>query len=294
MTILEVIQKSSQFLAGKGVESPRLQVELLLAAQLGIPRLKLYLNHDQKLSETELGALRSKVVRRGAREPLQHIIGSVNFAGLEVESSRDALVPRPETELLASTALRHLAVPGDGGMDEPMRALDFGTGTGCLAIYLAIQNPGVEMHACDLSQAALGLASRNALRHGLADRIRFHHGDSFAALPGELRFNLIVSNPPYIPSLEIENLEPEVKDHDPRMALDGGKDGLTFYRLLASEAATWLKAGGVIAMEFGDGQEPAVRQILESQNWVVEPTLADYSSKPRVVVARRESQVRAG
>ena len=194
MTVREVIQRSTEFLQRHGVDSPRLQAELLLAHLLKLPRLQLYLNHDRALAEPELNALRSLVQRRSKREPLQHLVGSTSFGGLEISVSPHALIPRPETETLAELAAAALA------KNTTPIALDFGTGTGCLAIALATHCKTAQVHALDISEAALALARANAQRHGLTERISFHHGDGFGALAAGLRFDLIVSNPPYIPT----------------------------------------------------------------------------------------------
>ena len=235
MTVLEAIQRSTEFLAKKGVDSPRLQTELLLAHLLKQPRMQLYLNFERVLTPAEVDGLRELIRRRGQREPLQHIVGSTSFCGLEIAVNRDVLIPRPETELLAErgwTFLNQLSTLNP----QPSTALDFGTGSGCLAIALACKCPAAEVYAIDISPEALALARQNAARHGVAERIRFLQGDGFAAVPEGARFDLIISNPPYIPSGEIASLQPEVRDYDPRRALDGGADGLDYGRRLAAEA----------------------------------------------------------
>lgn len=283
MTVLEVIQRSSEFLARKGVESPRLQVELLLAHVLRMPRMKLYLNFERPLMDAELGALRGMVKRRSEREPLQHIIGSASFCGLEIAVNRDVLVPRPETELLAEEAWKFLSTLNP----QPSTMLDFGTGSGCLALAIAAKCPQVMVHAIDISEPALKVASENALRLGLANRVLFHAGDGFGALPGEARFDLIVSNPPYVPSAQLATLEPEVRDYDPRLALDGGADGLGFYRRLAAEAGLWLEPRGKLMLELGDGQGRGVSELVTERGWTVEAVLKDYSACERILIARR-------
>lgn len=282
MTVLEVIRRSAEFLEKKGVDLPRLQTELLLAHVLGVPRLNLYLSFDRLLTGGELDSARDLVRRRGNREPLQHILGSTSFCGLEMKVNRHVLVPRPETERLAEQAWERL-----GALQSPgPAALDFGTGSGCIAIALAVHCPGARLEAVDRSDEALAVARENAARHGVAERIRFHSGDGFAALPAGVRFDLIVSNPPYIPSVEIEQLAPEVRDHDPRAALDGGPDGLEYFRRLAEGGADRLRPGGGLLLEIGDGQAEAVGAILAGHNWVVERVEADYSGRPRVLAAR--------
>jgi release factor glutamine methyltransferase len=187
-------------------------------------------------------------------------------------------------------------------------ALDFGTGSGCIAIALAVKCPAAKVVATDVSPDALASARENAARHNVAERIEFLHGDGFAALekgwgerprepggnaladgsPGVSphQFDLIISNPPYIPSAEIATLQPEVRDFDPRAALDGGADGLDFYRKLAVEAKPFLKPGGKIMLEFGDGQADAIRKIFEAEKWIVEAVKEDYSHRARILIAQ--------
>jgi release factor glutamine methyltransferase len=302
VTVLEAIQKSAEFLGKKNVESPRLQVELLLAHLLKMPRMKLYLNFDRVLSPAEMDALRELVKRRGQREPLQHIVGSTSFCGFEIAVNKHVLVPRPETELLAELGWQFLST-----IDyQPSTALDFCTGTGCIAIALAAKCPNAKIIATDISADALVLAKENAARNNVAERIEFLQGDGFAALPkvGQasslsnsarqgagwkpaLLYDLLISNPPYIPSAEIETLQPEVRDFDPRGALDGGADGLDFYRRLAAEAKPFLKPDGKIMLEFGDGQADAIKIIFESEKWIVEAVQEDYSQRARILVARQ-------
>ena len=284
VTIRTAIQSHEAFLASKGVESPRLQVELLLAHLLKLPRLQLYLDLDREVPQRELGQLEELVQRRAERVPLQHLIGSVSFNGLELEVNGDVLIPRPETEILAQLAVQRLS---DQKKPAPV-ALDFGCGSGCLAIALAVGVPGAMVHAIDCSEAALAVARRNAQRHGVAERIRFHLGDGFAALPETTQpFDLLVSNPPYISTSEIATLDPEVRDHDPRLALDGGADGLDFYRRLAAEAPAFLLPGAPGLLEFGDAQEDDLRRLFSGSDWVFEAIENDLSGRPRIVIARR-------
>lgn len=285
VTVLEVIQRSSDYLTRKGVDSARLQIELLLAHVLQMPRLKLYLSFDRTLSEPELETLRALVRRRGEREPLQHILGSTSFCGLEMSVTSNVLIPRPETELLAERACEFLQ---KSNVPAPA-VLDFGTGSGCLAITLAVKCPAARIHAIDLSSEALAVAGQNAFRHQVSERIQFHGSDGFAALPSDLRFDLLVSNPPYIPTAEIESLQPEVKDHDPRLALDGGADGLDFYRRLAVEAPPFMASGGSFMTEFGDGQAEPISIIFHQAGWRVASIEADYSGRPRILIALRSN-----
>jgi release factor glutamine methyltransferase len=319
VTVLEAIQKSADFLGKKGVESPRLQTELLLAHLLKLPRMKLYLNFERVLTPAETDALREFVKRRGQREPLQHIVGSTSFCGYEIVVNRHALVPRPETEMLAEAGWEFLKgradlpVGQDARQRVPTSALDFGTGTGCIAIALAAKCPQAKITATDISAEALALAKENAARNNVAERIEFLQSDGFAALEnvgqasslspssfaassGSKRsetgwkpvphFDLIISNPPYIPSAEIATLQPEVRDFDPRAALDGGADGLDFFRKLATEATPFLGPDGKIMLEFGDGQADTIKNIFETQKWIVEVVKEDYSHRARILIAR--------
>lgn len=278
MSILDVIQRSADFLAKRGVASPRLQVELLLAYALKMPRMKLYLNFERVLSEAELDALRALVQRRGQREPLQYIVGSTSFCGIEVGLNRSVLIPRPETELLAERAwvfLNQLA-------DAPI-ALDLGTGSGCLAIALAVNAPKSRVHAVEISEAALALARQNATKHGA--QIEFHAGDFFSAAPPDLRCDLIVSNPPYIPSARIETLESEVRDYEPRLALDGGADGQDFYRKIAAQGRGFLRPEGRVMLELDEEGADATRKIFVNEGWEVEALEKDYNGQARILIA---------
>jgi len=286
VTVLEAIQRSTEFLAKKGVDSPRLQTELLLAHLLKQPRMRLYLEFERVLPPAEVDGFRELIRRRGQREPLQHIIGSTSFCGFEMAVSRDVLIPRPETELLAErgwTFLNQLSTISP----QPSAALDFGTGSGCLAIALACKCPAAEVYAVDISPEALALAQENATRHSLAEHIRFLQGDGFAALPEGMRLDLIISNPPYIPSGDIASLQPEVRDYDPHRALDGGTDGMDYGRRLAAEAAPFLKPDGRVMLEFGDGQAERLREVFQHQKWIVEAIEEDYTHHPRFMVVRR-------
>jgi release factor glutamine methyltransferase len=284
MTVLEVIQRGAEFLAGKGIDSPRLQLELLLAHVLQLPRLKLYLNFDRILTESEADQVRQLVKRRGQREPLQHLLGTTCFCGLDMIVNRSVLIPRPETELLAERAWKYCQALS---ASKPPVVLDYGTGSGCLAIAVARHCPSAVVHASDVSEPALGVAKENAQRHGVTERIRFWAGNGVAAWAGGIFFDLIVSNPPYIPSADIAHLMPEVRDWDPHGALDGGSDGLDFYRRLAVETLPITQPGACLMLEFGDDQGPRIRPLFEEQSWRVDPLVVDYSGRERILIAHR-------
>ena len=282
MTVLEVIKRSADFLEGKGVDSPRLQVELLLAHVLKIPRLKLYLDFERKLSDTELDALRQSVKRRGEREPLQYIIGTTSFCGIEIAVTPAVLIPRPETELLVEQAWGFLA----SRSNQPTTALDFGTGSGCIAIALAHKFPSCEVHAIDASEEALCVARSNAAR--LGTQVSFHRGGAVDDLTAPRTFHVVISNPPYIPDSEVETLQPEVRDYEPRLALGGGTDGLDFYRIIASQVRTRLAPEGRIMVELGHGQEHRTRKVFGEHGWEIEQVIADYARTPRILIARHK------
>jgi release factor glutamine methyltransferase len=286
LTVLEVIQRSTDFLAKKGVDSPRLQAELLLAHVLNLRRMQLYLHFDRTLAPAEIEQCRELVQQRGRHEPLQYLTGTVCFCGLALAVTPDVLIPRPETELLAERAWGYLNQLVSDGTVAPL-VLDFGTGSGCLAIAVAVHCPTARVEALDISERALEVAARNATRHRVAERIHFSHGSGAAALPGETRFDLLLSNPPYIPTAEIETLAPEVREHEPRSALDGGVDGLNFYRTLAEHGRPLLKPAGRLMVECGDGQTEPVRRLLENQKWIVEEIVQDYTQRPRIVIAHQ-------
>lgn len=291
MTVLEVIQRSTDYLQRRGVPAPRLQAECLLAHVLGQKRLQLYLQHDRPVPETALEPMRQLLRRRAAREPLQHLVGTVAFADFELQATPQALIPRPETELLLEHASRWLA----GRMAQPdapaqPAILDWGTGSGCLAIGLARHFPTARVTAIDVSPEALSLARQNAEKNGVHDRMTWALSDGFAALAGKCGFDLVVANPPYIPSAEIARLEPEVREHDPRLALDGGPDGLDFYRRLATECPPHLAAGGMLWLELGHGQAAAVSAIFSAAGWRIVALEQDYQRIERVLgVSRNEA-----
>ena len=275
MTVLEAIRKGTDFLARKEVDSPRLNAELLLAHLLKLERLRLYLQFERQLSAAESDEFRELLVRRGKREPLQHITGSTSFCGLPIAVSNAALVPRPETELLAEQAWIFLQ------KTENPTFLEIGAGTGCVSLAITQNVPRAKAVAVELSKDAFELA-----RNNLGNKADLRLGDLFEPIRADERFDVIVSNPPYIPSAEIESLSPEVRDHDPREALDGGADGLDFYRLFATQAGGFLKPNGRLFLEFGDGQAHALEELFAGAGWKTE-ILGDLSKRPRVLIAAR-------
>ncbi len=290
MTVLEALQKGAEYLGRKEVESPRLQVEWLLANLLQMPRLQVWLNHERQLTEAQVEVLRAGIKRRGNREPLQHILGTAAFCGREFKVDRRVLVPRPETELLAEEGWKWLNDKAKRGESQP-KALDLGTGSGCLAITLACECPQAAVLATDVSLDALALARENAQALGAGEGVEFRAGEDLSPLMSGECFDLLITNPPYIPSAEIDQLQPEVRDFDPRLALDGGSDGLAVYRRLATGAVGCLKPDGRLMAEFGDGQGPRLREVFASQGWRVETLLQDFSGRERILIARPPGSV---
>ena len=271
-TVLEVIQATTPYLQKSGVESPRLNIEHLLAHVLGKKRMDLYLEFDRALDDAVLEPLRALVKRRAQGEPLQHLLGTVEFLGRTFLCDKRALVPRPETEQLCEMLLKESA---------PLRVLDVGTGSGVIALSLAAAWPDARVEAVDVSEDALALARENATRLGLAERVTFAKGDLLDGIASECQ--LIVANLPYIASAEIPALAREVQ-HDPLPALDGGADGLAFIRRLIASAPRHLR--GLLALEIGHEQSPRVCETLAAHNFQDIRPLADYQGRQRFVFAK--------
>lgn len=273
MTVLEVIQSATGYLEKYQVESPRLHAEHLLAHVLGQRRLELYMEFDRILTEQERAPLRELVKRRIAGEPLQHLLGEWDFYGRTFVTDKRALIPRPETELLVENILARLPA------SDSLRIADIGTGTGAIAISLAIERPNWQLTACDISADALALAKSNAERHKIS--LLWFQGD---LLPPEQTWNAIVANLPYIPTTEIAKLSAEVQ-RDPVLALDGGSDGLETIRRLILDAPAVLEAEGMIFLEFGQGQSTTVEALLMEAGFSEIKITSDYQGIPRIAEA---------
>jgi len=270
---LRLLRWSTEYFAGKGIENPRLDAELLLAHCLQLDRVGLYLNFDRPLIAAELDRIRPLVKRRGQREPLQYLLGCTEFWSLEFEVSPAVLIPRADTEVLVEEALSRA---GDSG-----RLLDVGTGSGAIVISLASELPGWQCEGLEISPAALEVATRNAIRHGVAERVRLLQGD-LAELPRQ-QYDLIVSNPPYIAAEEWEELMPEVRCFEPPTALLAGNDGLECYRKLSEQAPSRLNAGGWLLVEIGYRQAEVVQQLFAAAGLQELFVRKDYAGNPRVV-----------
>jgi len=287
----DTLRSATQWLRASGSRSPRLDAELLLATALGVDRAELFRAPERVLTRIEERRFDGYLVRRQAREPVAYIRGRRAFRAIELEVTPAVLIPRPETETLVDVALEALAAVPAGleaapGRYEPL-ALDVGTGSGCIALALAAENPFVRLVAIDVSEAAVEVARRNAARLGLGGRVDVRRGDLLDDLLPQERFDLIVSNPPYVPEAEYRTLEPNVRDYEPRLALHGGKDGLDAYRRLIPAAAGRLRPGGVLAVEVGAGQAAAGRALFAAAAaFEAAQVRADLAGIPRVVFAR--------
>lgn len=277
-SVLRLLRWTADYFTGRGIDAPRLDAELLLADTLGLDRVGLYVNFERPLQTDELAAFRERVKRRAGREPLAYILGHTEFWSLPLKVTPAVLIPRPDTELLVEEALPRLA-------DGPRQVLDIGTGSGALAIALAHERPECTVTAIDVSMAALEVAAENARANGVAERIRFVPGD-LGALPAG-PFDLMVANPPYIPSGELATLMPEVRDFEPLLALDGGADGLAAYRAIAVQTDTVVTVGGWLLVEVGAGQAAAVQTLFAAAGLTDIFVSRDLAGIERVVGGKR-------
>lgn len=274
-TILKVLTWTKGYLAEKGVENARLEAEWLLSVATGLDRVGLYVNYEKPLTDAELAGYREMVSRRARREPLQYILGTQDFCGLDFEVAPGVLIPRHDTEVLVEEAIRRAPAAAS--------VLDIGVGSGCIAIALAKALPAATVWGVDRSPDALALARRNAQRHGVS--VTLVEGSLFEPC-SDRRFDLIVSNPPYIPTADLAGLQPEVRDYEPVAALDGGPDGLDLYRLVIPTAPEHLNPGGWLMVEIGIGQAPDVKQLFEAAGFTDLFTARDPQEIERVVGGR--------
>jgi release factor glutamine methyltransferase len=286
--LAEVLLDGARRLHAGGIDGGRLDAELLLGHILDMTREQLVVNANWPLSISQSERYQGLLWRRLRREPVAYITGRRGFWSLDFLVTSDVLIPRPETERLVEIALK-LAAEMDAG--AALRILDLGTGSGAIAIAMASELPAAEIFATDVSTTALAVAQANAARNRPAGRIRFFHGDLFAAVnPATPKFHLILSNPPYIRRGEIDGLEPEVSRWEPREALDGGVDGLDFYRRIAAEAFDHLCPDGAIIVEIGAAMGASVAGLFQSSSGCSATVIEqDYCGRDRVVVARRSA-----
>ncbi len=281
-TVRALLNWTTDFLAKKAIENPRGDAQLLLGHVLGYSKTDLAVNFDEQPAEADRNRFKELIHRRVAGWPVAYLVGSRGFYLLDFEVNPSVLIPRPDTETLVAEALTFLKP------NTAPTVLDLGTGSGCIAVSIAHQKKDAHITAVDVSPDALAMAKRNASKHGVADRITFLQGDLFGPVPAGATFDLIVSNPPYIAHAEFATLQAEVRDHEPRVALDGGADGLDFYRRIAAGVGPFLKPGGKLLLEIGSTQDEAVRALFGARPELeLGPTLKDMGKLHRVVTARR-------
>jgi release factor glutamine methyltransferase len=281
-TIDAVVRWATDDFRARGIDKPRLDAEVLLAHALGTTRMQLVIDAKKPLAPGELARFREMVKRRRTHEPVAYLLGAREFYGRSFKVDRRVLIPRPDTETLVDVALARTE-----GVSLSMRALDLCTGSGCVAITLARQRPTSRVHATDVSDGALEVARENALRLG-AYNVSFGRGDLYEAAPPGARFDVITANPPYIASAEVETLQADIKDFEPRLALDGGADGLTIAARVIAGAPAWLAPGGVLAIEIGQGEAPDVVARFEASGFTDVTVTRDLARIERVVSGRRE------
>jgi release factor glutamine methyltransferase len=276
-TVARVLRWAADDFRKRNNPSPRLDAELLLCAALGSDRVRLVLESDKLLLDAELGRYRELIRRRRSGEPIAYILGRREFYGLDFVVDRRGLVPRPDTEPLVEVALERTRTRSMHG-----RALDLCTGTGCVGIAFAKARPTWRVLATDVSPATAELAWENARRLGVAFTLGVDVGDLFAPVSGQ-RFELVLANPPYIPSRELAELMPDVRDFEPRLALDGGADGLDLVRRIVGGARSHLTVGGILAVEVGHDQAPRTRELFEQAGFREISVRRDYGGRERVV-----------
>ncbi|WP_333685905.1 peptide chain release factor N(5)-glutamine methyltransferase [Mitsuokella jalaludinii] len=315
-TIGRILKWTEQYFKDKGIESPRLDAEVLLAHVLEKQRIYLYVHFDEPLQPAELAAYREMIKQRVLRVPVAQILGEKEFMGLTFKVTADTLVPRPDTEILVQAAVERLKAmkgeakaPEDEALadgeeassaadrdeaaadvsQEPLRIADIGTGSGAICLSVLRYLAGTVADTVDISPAARAVAEENAASLGLADRVTFHTGDLLQPLVG-MTFAAILSNPPYIPEADIATLAPEVRLKEPHTALSGGRDGLDFYRRLAKEAPAMLVPGGFMAFEVGIHQAEPVAALAKANPLIARTEiLPDYAGIDRVVVGWRKT-----
>ena len=284
MTTVELLNWATNYLDSAGISSARHEVETILLHSASITRLELYIG-DINLDESRRHEFKTIVKKRAEKIPLQYLLESANFMGFDFKVKPGVFIPRPETELLVEEALKIL------GFNTETRwiILDLCSGSGNISISLTKSVSNCRMLAVDISMDAIEIARENAKLHGVGERIEFYHGDMFSALNGikPEMLDMIISNPPYIPLNLLEDLSPEVKS-EPRIALNGGDKGLSFYKRIIREGSPYLCKGGWLLMEMGDGQAEEIRSILEeSRVFNVHQVITDYNGMMRVIIARK-------
>ncbi len=282
--IIELIHWTTSYLQEKDFPTPRTDVEWLLTSVLNCSRVQLYADFEKPLTPEELSEFKTLLKLRLEYKPVQYIIGKTEFMGLPFHVDERVLIPRPETEILVETAVDWLRKQPKGSR----KALDIGTGSGCIAVSIAALAPKASIVALDTSPEAIQVAEENAVRNRVQDKIIFQHTDILESDPGDVHFNLIVSNPPYIGENERPRVQKDVLKYEPEEALFTGNDGLTFFRHFAAQSAGWLKDGGKIMLETGgDHQSQPVRELFRENGWKKIEILKDYNRQGRILTASK-------
>ena len=280
LTLLEVIQKTTDFFGAKGIESARLNAELIIGHALGLKRMQLYLQFERVLPEADLEKIRPLVKRRSQREPLQYIVGDTEWSGLKLKVDRRALIPRHETELLIDLIAERRATP-------PLRILDLGTGTGAIALALASRYTASAVPAVDISDDALALAAENARALDLGARVTFIRSSWFTSIPRTEQYDLIVANPPYLTADETAAAEPEVRLFEPGGALTSAEDGMADLRMIIQSASTYMAPGSLLALETGIAQHATLTVMLQAAGFADIESRTDLTGRDRFLFARR-------
>lgn len=281
-TVIRLLTWTTDYLRKKGSESPRLDAEVLLAHVLKCERVQLYIRFEKEVSDDERASFRELVKKRSEGMPVAYLVGKKEFYSLSFQVSPSVLIPRGDSEFVVVEFLGLFK-----GVEAP-RAVDVGTGSGCLAITCAHQHKTARFVAIDASPEAIEVATRNAGALGVADRLEFRHGFGLDPVASEGPFDAILSNPPYIPTGVIPTLDADVRDHEPHLALDGGEDGLRVVAPLIQAAVGLLKPGGHLVLEIGSDQEAQVRGLIEAETGLaLAPTIRDHANHPRVIRATR-------
>ncbi|MBW1697882.1 MAG: peptide chain release factor N(5)-glutamine methyltransferase [Deltaproteobacteria bacterium] len=284
--VLNLLKWATNYFKSRDIDSPRSTAEILLASALQMERIELYIRYDQPVTRNELSAFKALIIRRIKHEPVAYILGSKEFWSKELLVNQSVLIPRPETECLVETALCRISC------GFPMKILELGTGSGAVSIALASERSDHRFYASDRSEEAIRIAVTNAKRHQLQHRICFFVGDWFQALKENSdSFDMIISNPPYIRTSDIPLLQPEISQYEPRVALDGGEDGLQWIRHIILNAHRFLKPGGEILLEIGHDQKESIQKIVEPLIWYERPDFSmDYSGIDRIVRIRKKAE----
>jgi release factor glutamine methyltransferase len=284
-TILKILHWTTSYFNSHRIEGARASAEILLANSLGLKRIDLYLHYDQPLSQKELAKFKTLIKRRIKREPVAYITGNKEFWSINLDLTQDVLIPRPDTECLVEQALAY--IPGKDS-NARWKILELGTGSGAIILSMAIQHPQHRYFASDLSEKALRIAKANSKKHHLNDVIHFFVGDWFCPIKNNIRnLDMIVSNPPYVPSHIIAGLEPEIAIYEPRIALDGGKDGLESLNLIINQAPSFLKPRGYLILEIGYDQQQKVSAIVKNcGQYESVHIVKDYGGHDRVAILK--------